>query len=37
MKLSKDPFSDYVLRKANARDCDTWVNLLELIRGGLGI
>ncbi len=34
---AKVPFSAYVLQAAGAADCGRWIELLQLIRTGLGI
>jgi ABC-type transport system involved in cytochrome c biogenesis ATPase subunit len=34
---AKGLFSNHVLQAAKPSDCDAWIRLLELIRGGLGI
>lgn len=36
-KQAKGQFSDHVLHQARADDCGGWIELLELIRGGLGV
>ena len=32
---AKGPFSNHVIKNAEPSDCDAWVRLLELVRGGL--